>query len=105
MIDGLGETAWLEKVIVQTRALVELERIREEASAVGHLARRLALIKEDPKELGELASVLAELDKKLPAELREGEGALRLGDPATLRAMLDDVEQMLVPRLLEGGEV
>jgi DNA repair protein SbcD/Mre11 len=102
--DGLGETAWLEKVIVRTRALVDLERIREEASAVGHLARRLASIKDDPRELAELGSVLAELDKKLPAELREGEGALRLGEPATLRMLLDDVEQMLVPRLLEGGE-
>ena len=102
--DGLGETAWLEKVVVRTRAMIDLERIREEASAVGHLARRLASMKEDPKELAELASVLADLDKKLPAELREGEGALRLADPALLRAMLDDVEQMLVPRLLEGGE-
>ena len=102
--DGLGEMAWVEKVIVQTRAEVDLDRIREEASAVGHLARRLGAIKDDPKELSELATVLSELDKKLPAELREGEGALRLSDPATLRALLDDVEQMLVPRLLEGGE-
>ena len=102
--DGLGETAWLEKVIVRTRAQVDLERIREEASAVGHLARRLGAIKDDPKELAELAAVLSELDRKLPAELREGDGALRLADPDTLRAMLDDVEQMLVPRLLEGGE-
>ncbi|MCW5835472.1 MAG: DNA repair exonuclease [Labilithrix sp.] len=104
-IDGLGEAAWLEKVIVRTRATVDLDRIREEASAVGHLARRLASIKEDPEELADLAAVLADLDKKLPAELREGEGALRLSDPATLSALLDDVEQILVPRLLEGGEV
>ncbi|MBX3197158.1 MAG: DNA repair exonuclease [Labilithrix sp.] len=102
--DGLGEAAWLEKVIVRTRATIDLERIREEASAVGHLARRLASIKDDPKELADLAGVLADLERKLPAELREGEGALRLTDPATVRAMLDDVEQLLVPRLLEGGE-
>lgn len=102
--DGFGDTAWLEKVIVRTRATIDLERAREEASAVGHLARRLASMKEDPKELAELASVLADLEKKLPAELREGESALRLADPVILRAMLDDVEQMLVPRLLEGGE-
>lgn len=102
--DGLGETAWLEKVIVRTRAQIDLERIREDASAVGHLARRLGAIKHDPKELAELAAVLSELDKKLPADLREMEGGLRLGDPSTLRTMLDDVEQMLLPRLLEGGE-
>jgi len=103
--DGLGETAWLEKIVVQTRATVDVARLREESSALGHLARRLASIKDDPKELSELGAVLSELDKKLPAELREGEGALRLADVSTLRAMLDDVEQMLVPRLLEGGDV
>jgi hypothetical protein len=102
--DGLGETAWLEKVILRTRAEIDLDRLREEASAVGHLARRLDVNKDDPKELADLAAVLAELEKKLPAELREGDGALRLSDPATIRALLDDVEQMLVPRLLEGGE-
>lgn len=102
--DGLGETAWLEKIIVRTRAIIDLERVREEASAVGHLARRLASIREDPKALAELGSILSELDKKLPVELREGEGALSLSEPATLRAMIEDVEQMLVPRLLEGRE-
>jgi DNA repair exonuclease SbcCD nuclease subunit len=102
--DELGEAAWLEKVIVRTRATIDLARIREEASAIGHLVRRFGAIKDDPKELGELASVLADLERKLPPELREGEGALRLDDAATLRAMLDDVEQMIVPRLLEGGE-
>jgi predicted phosphodiesterase len=102
--DGIGDGAWLEKVRVDTRSPIDLESVRHEASAVGHLARRLAAIKESPTDLAELAAVFADLDKKLPPELREGEGGLRLDDPATLRAMIDDVEQMLVPRLLDGGE-
>jgi DNA repair exonuclease SbcCD nuclease subunit len=102
--DGLGDGAWLEKVRLETRSPIDLESVRHEASAVGHLARRLASMKEDPADLAALTSVFAELDKKLPAELREGEGGLRLDDPATLRAMLDDVEQLLVPRLLDGAE-
>jgi DNA repair exonuclease SbcCD nuclease subunit len=101
--DALGEAAWLEKVIVHTRAPIDLERVREEAGAIGHLARRLAAIKEDDAELAALASVFVELDKRLPPELREGEGALRLMEPATLRAMVEDVEQMLIPRLLDGN--
>jgi DNA repair protein SbcD/Mre11 len=96
--------AWVEKVKIETRSTFDAARIREESSAVGHLARRLASIKEDPKELAELASVLAELDKRLPAELRQGEGGLSLSDPETLRAFVDDVEQTLLPRLLEGTE-
>ena len=101
-IDGLGDGVWLEKVAVETRSTFDLAQVREEAGAVGHLARRLATIKDDPKELAELVAVFAELDKKLPAELREGEGALVLGDPATLRAIVEDVEQTLLPRLLES---
>jgi DNA repair exonuclease SbcCD nuclease subunit len=102
--DGLGEAAWLEKIVVRTRATVDLERLREEPGAIGHLVRRLGAMRADPKELGELAAVLAEVDRKLPAELREGDAALRLDDPETIRALLDDVEQMIVPRLVEGGE-
>jgi exonuclease SbcD len=100
--DGLGDGVWLEKIVVQTRSTFDLAKVREEAGAVGHLARRLEAIKTDPRELSELVAVLAELDKKLPSELREGEGALVLSDPATLRAIVDDVEQTLLPRLLEA---
>lgn len=100
--DGLGDGVWLEKIIVQTRSTFDLAKVREEAGAVGHLARRLATIKTDPAELAELIAVLAELDKKLPSELREGEGALLLSDPDALRAIVEDVEQTLLPRLLES---
>lgn len=99
--DGLGDGVWLEKILVQTRSTFDLAQVREEAGAVGHLARRLAAIKDDPKELAELAAIFAELDKKLPAELREGDGALALTDAAALRAIVEDVEQTLLPRLLE----
>lgn len=99
--DGLDAT-WLEKVVVQTSSTFDLARVREEAGAVGHLARRLVAIKDDPKELAELARMFADLDKKLPAELREGEGALLLGDLEAMRAMVEDVEQTLLPRLLES---
>jgi DNA repair protein SbcD/Mre11 len=98
----LGDGVWLEKVVVQTRSTFDLEQVREEAGAVGHLARRLLAIKDDPKELAELAAAFADLDKKLPSELREGEGALVLSDLAAMRAIVEDVEQTLLPRLLEA---
>jgi DNA repair exonuclease SbcCD nuclease subunit len=100
--DALGESAWLEKVLVHTRSTFDLAKVREEAGAVGHLARRLAAIKDDPAELAELVALLADLDKKLPSELREGDGALVLGEHAAMRAIVEDVEQTLLPRLLES---
>ena len=80
--------SWLEKMVVQHARdrSTSIGSARRRAP-IGHLARRLAAIKADPKELAELVAVLAELDKKLPAELREGEGALVSREPATLRAI------------------
>lgn len=101
---ALGDRLWVEKIQLETRSTFDVVRLREEAGAVGHLARRLAAIKEDPAELAAIAQVLADLDKKLPSELREGEGAIVLSDPAFLRALVDDVEQTLLPSLLEGVE-
>ncbi len=100
--DGLGDGIWLEKVVVRTRSAIDLAIVREDAGAIGHLARRIQAIKDDPKELALLAASFAELEKKLPSELREGEGALVLSDLALLRTIVEDVEQTLVPRLLES---
>lgn len=100
----LGDRVFIEKVKLATRSTFDLARVREEASAVGHLARRLEDLRRDDAAVAELASVLADLEKKLPPELREGEGALSLVDPTTVRALIDDVEATLLPRLLEGAE-
>ena len=102
--DVLGDGIFVEKVKIETRSFFDLAQVREEQSAVGHLARRLAAIRADDAEIASLATVLADLDKRLPADLREGEGALTLSDPATIRAFVEEVEAMLLPRLLEGAD-
>ncbi len=99
---ALGDRVWIEKIGIETRSHVDLALLREEPGAVGHLARRLGAIKADDAELAALGAVLADLDKRLPAELREGEGALTLTAPPFLRALLEDVEQTLLPSLLDG---
>lgn len=95
--DAHGDV-WLEKIAVETHAAMDLARIREETGAVGHLARRIAAMKDDEAALATLAAELADLDKRLPAEIE-----LQLSDPRTVRRLLEDVEQLLVPRLLDGG--
>jgi len=102
--DSVGDGVWIEKVGIETRSTFDLARIRQEPTAVGYLARRLEAIRGDAGELEELASVFADLDKKLPADLREGDSPLRLSDPASVRALLEDVEAMLLSRLLEDTE-
>ena len=69
-------------------------------TAEGELCRSLDELRSDPEGLAGLARELAELRQKLPNELKEGEEALKLDDPRALGAILHEVEQMIVPRLL-----
>jgi DNA repair protein SbcD/Mre11 len=92
---------WLEKIRVATHAALDLDRLRAEASAVGHLARRIDAMKGEPAELDVLVRALADLEKRLPAELRE-EG-FSLSDPTVLRSLLEDAAELILPRLVEGS--
>lgn len=55
----------------------------------------------DADELARLGEALADLRRKLPGELREGDDGLRLDDPATLARLVAEAEALVVGRL--GG--
>src|SRR5262249_15135544 len=94
---------FVENVVFATESPLDLARIREQNDAVGHLARGIHALKSDDVAVRALSEQLAELKSRLPLELTEGEGALVL-DERHGGEVLADVEQMLVPRLLGGGE-
>lgn len=101
--NDLGDV-WIERVIVETSPEIDLEALRGRDDALGLLARALAEARTDDTALLSLAQGLDELRKELPSELKIGDDALRLDDPAYLRAALADVERLLLPLLLEGAE-
>jgi DNA repair exonuclease SbcCD nuclease subunit len=92
--------AWIERVRVRTRTQLDLPELAKRDDPIGQLLRALAALRGDEAQLRALGDEFGELAAKLPPELREGDDALRLDDPAALRALVDDVEQLLVPRLL-----
>lgn len=94
-LDLAGE-AWLEKVELATTPLAHAE-LREREDAIGELLRGVSGIAHDEAALSELAAELAELKRKLPPELREGPDAIDLESPASLRRLLAEVEQALLP--------
>ncbi len=96
---GAG-AAWIEKVRFATTAPVDLAELRARDDALGQLARSLAELRADDAALASLAAELADLDKKLPREAKEGPDGIRLDDPALLGELVDEVERMLLPRLL-----
>jgi len=98
------EAVWVERVDLDTRPLLDLDEVARRQDAAGLVAAAFRRCAEDDEALAELASTLAELRGKLPRELSEGEDALALDDPETLRALLGDAERALLPRLLGGGD-
>ena len=98
-----GEGVWVEKLVVTSSAPLNLSALREQDDAVGVLLRAIQELRVDDAALTSMLDDLRPLRDKLPPEVREGDDALRLDEPAVLRAALADVEQLLLPRLLSGG--
>jgi len=88
---------WLEQARFETSADPRGEASAAREDALGRLLAEARFHWDDPVELAKLAAELEPLKKKLPAALLE---ELRLDDPARLRDLLADAEQLLLPRLL-----
>jgi len=100
-----GGDLWLERVVFGTRSPIDLDAVAQRDDALGQLVRSLRALRADDGSLALLLDDLGDLPARLRA-LRDDGGVetLRLDDPAQLRAVLDDIEQMLVPRLLDALE-
>ncbi|MBW2461794.1 MAG: DNA repair exonuclease [Deltaproteobacteria bacterium] len=96
------EDCWVEKVLLKTTGPVDLEGLATQDDALGALFRRLGELQADPEALAAHAEDLREEMMKLPPEAREGLDGIRLDDPGYLKGALEDVTQLLIPRLLAG---
>ena len=67
---------------------------------MGSLLRGLAALRGRPDGLAGLAATLSGLRDQLPSEARLGPDGFDPGDPDTLARLLEEVEQLLVPRLM-----
>ncbi|WP_052375241.1 metallophosphoesterase family protein [Chondromyces apiculatus] len=100
-----GEGLWVEQVRLRTGAAVDAVALGEREDAIGQLARALRALRDDDQEMGRLLGEFAGLRGKLPAEARELDEGLRLEDAEVLKGALEDVEQLLLSRLLsKSGE-
>src|SRR5262249_45216687 len=90
---GTSDDVWVERVELATAAAVDAAEHAQRDDALGELIRSVRALRGDDAALAELAGAFAELSRKLPAELREGEDGLRLTAPAEMRRRLDQVEQ------------
>lgn len=98
-----GDEIWVEKVKLGTTLPQSSDDAVLMDGPIGELNQLIAEIAGDHERLMTLGEELAELKRKLPAELGEGPEALDLDSPENLRAMLGQAHQMLMDRLLPSG--
>jgi DNA repair exonuclease SbcCD nuclease subunit len=102
-LDAGGGDVWIEKVRLQTSTEAKLEELLLRDDAIADLLRSIDGLQLDPAALQACGELFAELQSKLPADLRGGDDPLDLRAPAFLGEALGDVRQLLVTRLLGGA--
>lgn len=100
LASSLGNV-WVEKVKFDTRSPVDLDALAQQSDPLGQLIRYTRELKDDEAGLKDLAAELQELKQKLPRELVE---RILPEETGLVRELLQDVEQLLIPRLLEEKE-
>jgi DNA repair exonuclease SbcCD nuclease subunit len=103
-VADLGGEVWVEKIRFDTRLPMDLDALLARDDPVAELLRTLRSLREEPEALAEFMPFFGDLKSKLPHEYRQLDDALNLDDPTALAAMLQDVEQLLIPRLLDARE-
>ena len=103
--DAAYGDVWVEKVSLQTAPLVDPLELGQRDDPIGQLVRSLSELKRDDAALVELASELSDIESKL-RDLGADPDGFSFADPTSLRAALDDVERLILPRLLgkEAGQ-
>lgn len=95
---------WVEKITFATRAEVEATALTARDDAIGELAQALVSLRDSPEQIAALFAELADLKHRLPSELgRELERTV-FADAAAQQRVIDEVEQLLLPRLLAGDD-
>lgn len=103
--EASGGTAWLEKIRLSVSAPLDLDALAARDDPFGILLRRLDELAADPQALARLAeAALAELELKIPAELRERDALLRpLSEEVRAEALASARERLLAAISLEGA--
>ena len=93
-------TIWIEQVRLHTRTELDLDQVLARDDALSDLLRVLLHWDTDEAFLGEVTKEFCDLYRKLPPELRTGDGMMDLEQPQALRQVVEDVKHLLFARLL-----
>ncbi len=91
---------WLEKILLSTKSTTDQTHELYYDSPLQGLHESFTRYKNDPDKLQELIPDLHSLQKKLPHEFHE-KGELLPRDPDEVNSMLEEIQEMLIKRMLE----
>ncbi|MDY6880262.1 MAG: DNA repair exonuclease [Desulfatiglans sp.] len=98
--DMSGASVWVEKVKFSTSPpLSHKDRVLSDG-AIGELVHLFEELRLNPDCLHDLALELEDLGRKMPTELKEDPEGILLNDPDWLESILDQVQPMLLERLI-----
>ena len=103
-LDIGGGMVWVEKVKIRTKRPPSDQSLEHKEGAIGELLKLFDELSAETATNKALAAELADLERKLPLELKGGSDGLLFDDPAWMREMLEHVKPMLVKRLLRKGD-
>jgi hypothetical protein len=98
-----GDRLWLEKIMMRTRTEVDLEEMAARDDAMGSLLRAVLDLDGVTLEGMTLDNLFDDLRARLASSLGAEAPRLVVDDPDRLAAVLEDVKQVLVARLVEFG--
>jgi DNA repair exonuclease SbcCD nuclease subunit len=103
IVAACSAKAWVERIRFRTRPPADTVAVAEGDHALGSLLAAIRTLGDDESSMGQLAELFAELDGRLPPELKNGPDGLRITEAETIHAALPDVRDMLLSRILKGG--
>ena len=98
-VDRGDGNVWIEKVKFQTAPELRIDEAAMASGPLSELRHYFQELRRNDAQLMTLATDLDDLRKKLPDELQRGADALLLNDADWLRAVLGEVEPLLISRL------
>jgi DNA repair protein SbcD/Mre11 len=98
------DRVWIESVRLQTQGLLSLESLQLRPDALGQVARSLHALRMAPEQLRSWSALFDDLRQKLPPEVRQGSAGIQFDEPEVLQALILEMEQLLLSRLLALGD-
>ena len=101
--DVSGGTIWIEKIRVNTSDMLDFDSIAAKSDAIGELMKSMDDLSNNDSLLQAAVETLKDLNQRLPHELKTGDDALNLEDPAIIKNSVERVRQYVMSRILSKG--